>query len=207
MKTVSSYKKSAYLIILLLSTLVIFTGCVKHEQIEDDSLEDIPLEDMSIEDIPSLQLVYIGDDRTETITVPRGTASWRYKDRGIESDAPHPLDAVGSIAEIIKTEDLLEIKLDFSSQPTSYTVRCWTLEYIQNNEAYDNFYEEVEITNDTLTVPNDEAGYIYLIHAFWSQGNVYYGFNVFNSAYRDNDSIPENIAENENIKNTDDIII
>jgi hypothetical protein len=176
------------------------------------------------ESIPSLQLEYIKEDTIESINIPRGTASWNYKNRGIEVDAPHPLDAVGSIPEIVKIEDSLEIKLEFSSLPTSYTVRCWALEYIQNNEAYENYYEDVEITNDSFTIPNDKAGYVYLVHALWPQGNAYYGFNVINSLYTDDDIDDDidndlddpvsdtdddknidNIAENENDKKNEDI--
>jgi hypothetical protein len=164
---------------------VILTGCNKNKQSED---------------IPSLQLEYFKDNKTETMTIPRGTASWSFMSTGIEADAAHPLDSVGSIPEIVIEDDLSEIKINFSKPPTSYTVRAWTMEYVENSEAYDNFYEEVEITKDTFTVPNDEVGFIYLVHAIWPQGNVYYGFTVFNSEYidivKDNDKSSED-TENE----------
>ena len=203
MKSVRSYKNVTCFILLLLLSIFLFTACKKNQH-----MEYVPSES-----IPSLQLEYIKEDTIESINIPRGTASWNYKNRGIEVDAPHPLDAVGSIPEIVKIEDSLEIKLEFSSLPTTYTVKCWAHEYIENNEAYENYYEDVEITNDTLTIPNDKAGYIYLVHALWPQGNAYYGFNVINSLYTDddidnntdNEKNPENIAENKNNKNTEDI--
>ncbi|MDD4113774.1 MAG: hypothetical protein PHC56_12215 [Herbinix sp.] len=203
MKSVRSYKNVTCFILLLLLSIFLFTACKKNQH-----MEYVPSES-----IPSLQLEYIKGDTIESINIPRGTASWNYKNRGIEVDAPHPLDAVGSIPEIVKIEDSLEIKLEFSSLPTTYTVKCWAHEYIENNEAYENYYEDVEITNDTLTIPNDKAGYIYLVHALWPQGNAYYGFNVINSLYTDddidnntdNEKNPENIAENKNNKNTEDI--
>ena len=216
-KKVCPFRKAMCLIVLLLSSIVIITGCKNMQNnltgdidtgdidtgdintgdtdtgdidtgdidTGDINTGDTDTGDIHTEDIPSLQLEYIEDDRTEIVIIDHGTASWSYKDHGIESDALHPLDAVGSIPEILNKEEQLEIKLKFSSQPTSYTVRSWILEYKQNSEAYDNFYEEVEINNDAFTVPDDEAGYIYLVHALWPQGNVYYGFNVVNSELND----------------------
>lgn len=184
----SLFKKKIVLFIVLITFLIVYaSGCNKSKQIED-----IP--DLQLEDIPDLQLEYIKDDKTEMMNVNHGTISWNFKTSGIESDAPHPLDAIGSIPEIIKTEDLSEIKIYFSSQPTSYTVRCWTEEYIDNNKAYDNYYDDVEVTDDIIALPKDNMGYIYMIHAKWPQGNAYYGFYVVNSDLTDNNTIPDYIT-------------
>ena len=50
--------------------------------------------------------------------------------------------------------------------------------YIKKSEAYEKYYEVVEISDDTFTVPADNKGYIYEVHATWPQGNAYYAFYI-----------------------------
>lgn len=200
MYTVCMNKKAALFIMFFVSCILILTGCDKKEQSDE---------------IPSLQLEYQHNNENNTIIINHGTASWRYKEKGIESDAVHPLDSVASIPEIVTMEDSTEIKLKFSLSPSSYTIRSWTNEYIDNREAYDNYYEDVVVTNDSFVVPNDDEGYTFMVHAFWPQGNAYYGFRVVNRNYNETKPTPlEKLEDDEttqNIINTpvliDDLLI
>ena len=131
-------------------------------------------------DVPSMQLEYTLGGKFEKVTVEHGTASWKSMGGGFEADGSHPLDSVGYMPEIKKTDDLKELKISFSSKPTSYTVRFWTDNYIGKEEAYENHFETLKTSNDIITLPNDEKGYIYEIHATWPQGNVYYAFYITN---------------------------
>ena len=132
-------------------------------------------------DIPKMQLEYTVDGKTEKMSVNHGTASWQTIYGGIQSDSLHPLDAVGDIPEIKKIDGLKEIKINFSSKPTSYSVRCWEDRYIKKTEAYEKYYEVVKISDNTFTVPDDNKGYIYEVHATWPQGDVCYAFYITNS--------------------------
>lgn len=183
MKKLFLNNKIVFFILLVTSLITFFTGCNINEQIKD---------------IPTLQLIYQQDNKTKKTILPPGTATWHYGDSIIHADAFHPLDAIGKIPEIEK-EDLAEIKLNFSLPPTSYTVRVWTEEYIGNNEAYEDYYEEVDISNDTLMVPEDDLGYIYLVHAFWPQGNVHYSFYVTKPEMADNNTSPDVITSPDDI--------
>ncbi|NLL00690.1 MAG: hypothetical protein GX271_08535 [Clostridiales bacterium] len=161
-------KKTTIFIMLVIAFIVISTGCNKYEETEN---------------VPTLQLEYQEDEKIETMTIRHGTATWRYKERGLDADAPHPLDSVAKTPQVRRTDDLSEIKLNFSSPPSSYSVKCWTDDYIDNNEAYYDFYEEVKVSDDTIAIPQDEVGYIYLVEAIWPQGKAHYGFYVVASEY------------------------
>ena len=131
--------------------------------------------------VPKMQLEYTVDGKTEKMSVNHGTASWQTIYGGIQSDSLHPLDAVGVIPEIKKIDGLKEIKINFSSKPTSYSVRCWEDRYIKKTEAYEKYYEVMTISDDTFSVPVDNKGYIYEVHATWPQGDVCYAFYITNS--------------------------
>lgn len=130
--------------------------------------------------VPSMNLEYKSEGKSEKVSVKPGTSSWKNIFRGSQADGSHPLDSVGYMPEIKKTDDLKELKISFSSRPTSYTVRFWTDNYIGKEEAYENYFETIKTTDDMITLPNDEKGYIYEIHATWAQGNAYYAFYIIN---------------------------
>lgn len=130
--------------------------------------------------VPTMQLEYAIENKTEIVTVKHSTASWNNIIGGIQSDGLHPLDSVGLMPEIEKTDDLKELIIKFSFMPTSYTVRRWKDSYIKNEKAYD-YYELLEISDDKIVLPNDGMGYIYEVHAIWPQGDAYYAFYISNN--------------------------
>jgi len=88
---------------------------------------------------------------------------------------------VGVIPQIKKTDGLKEIKIGFSSKPSSYSVQCWKYSDIKRLDAYEKYCEVVDISDNTFTDPVDNNGYIYEVHAIWSKGDVYYSFYLESS--------------------------
>lgn len=65
-------KKTTIFIMLVIAFIVISTGCNKYEETEN---------------VPTLQLEYQEDEKIETMTIRHGTATWRYKERGLDADS------------------------------------------------------------------------------------------------------------------------
>ena len=158
--------KKFNIVLVVILIAVIFIGCKRIS---------------SVVDTPKMQLDYTTDGNTVKELVNYGAASWNNGINSFQSDSLHPLDSVGIILQIKKTESLKELKISFSSMPTSYTVRRWEDSYIKNSDAYEKYYEIVGITDNAITLPVDNKGYIYEVHAIWSQGNAYYAFYITNS--------------------------
>lgn len=129
-------------------------------------------------DVPQLQLQYIEGGEDHSITALLGTRSWKKWNSAYSADNLHPLDSVGYMPEINKTESLNEIILDFEAAPDKYSVRYWTDDNVGNIEAYESEYTSVEVKGDTITIPESEHGLIYEIHAVWSQGDAFYSFYI-----------------------------
>lgn len=154
-------KKIAGAVILLLITITIFVVFTKFS-------------------VPTMKLQYTVEGKTEKVSVKHGTSSWNNIFGSRQSDSLHPLDSVGRMQEIEKTDDIKELHIEFSSPPTSYTARRWKESYIRNEDAYENYYERLDVSDNTIYLPDDGRGYIYEVHAIWPQGNVYYAFYVTN---------------------------
>lgn len=160
-------KKIFGVIIIALLFITVFTTC---NQFQNDKNQ--------IKDVPTMLIKYTIDGKTKEVSVNRGTSSWNFKDESVETDGLHPLDSVGYMPEIKKTDGLNDIIISFSSIPTSYTVRSWEDNCIGNEEVYEKDYKIIEYANDTIIIPKDKLGYIYEIHATWPQGNAYYAFYI-----------------------------
>ena len=131
-------------------------------------------------DVPRLQLQYIQGGENHTITAQLGTRSWKRWNSAYSADSLHPMDSIGYMPEISKTKDLNKIILLFEAAPTKYSVRYWTDNNIGNIAAYESDYTSVEVTNNTVHIPEAELGLIYEVHAFWPQGDAYYSFYITN---------------------------
>lgn len=136
-----------------------------------------------VKDVPEMKLEYTVDGEPYQMSILSGTSSWSIDNRDgtitrEETDSPNPLDAAGHLPEIVKIVDLEALKINFSLTPDSYTVRRWKDSYIGNAQAYEDYYEVVEILDNTITLANDGQGYVYEVHATWSQGNAYYAFHI-----------------------------
>lgn len=131
-------------------------------------------------DVPQLQLQYIEGGEKHKATALLGTRSWRRWNSAYSADSLHPLDSVGFMPVITKTEELKVITLSFASAPDEYSARYWTEDNIGKIEEYETKDTAVEINNNTITLPESELGLIYEIHAIWSQGDAYYSFYITN---------------------------
>jgi len=165
-------KKTFIIISIILIINMIFAGCSNSYNISEE-----------LKEAPEMKLEYTIDEKTTKVTVNHGTSSWKYSNgdgmfTNIESDSAHPLDSVKFIPLIEKTNELKELIISFSLTQDSYTVRRWTDNYIGNEDAYENYYENLELKGNTIVLPDDEQGYIYEVHATWPQGDAYYAFYV-----------------------------
>ncbi|MDD4729787.1 MAG: M56 family metallopeptidase [Dysgonamonadaceae bacterium] len=200
-KNVLNYKKPRFWVVLVSVIVLVGAGIA----LISNPAGSKAVFSTYLKDIPTMQLKYTIEGTTDKVTVKPGTSSWNYNNESIEIESPHPLDSVGFIPKIIKSDNLNEITVIFSSTPTSYTVRYWADNYIGNEKAYEDFYNVVEISNDIIVLPNGEPGYIYEIHAMWPQGNAYYAFYVTdindNALNRETQSNPATEQSTDNVLN------
>lgn len=131
-------------------------------------------------DVPQLKLKYIEGGEKHTTTALLGTRSWRRWTSAYSADSLHPLDSVGYMPEIRKTEELKEITLSFAFAPDEYSVRYWTEDNIGEIETNETNDITVEMIDNTIILPEGELGLIYEIHAIWTQGDAYYSFYITN---------------------------
>ena len=151
--------------ILALVCLFGLTACGKEEILEKP---------------PELRIV--ADDGT--VTASKGTYSWMYNNgfnwTGIESDSIHPL-RYKDYVETLTTGDS-EVKLDFDVEPDSVSsVECWSDEHWGNTDAESETIG-LHVINDTLNVPLNPGGWVYVVKADWERtdynGDCRYVFHV-----------------------------
>jgi hypothetical protein len=133
--------------------------------------------------VPYLQLRYMTREDYYNLNALLGTYSWSFENEdgittAIESDSAHPLDSVGQMPEIEKTDDMRIIELKFLIPPTSYTVRRWENKYIGDAQAYEQYYETADVSDNAIVLSDDGKEYVYEVYATWPQGNAHYSFYV-----------------------------
>jgi len=172
------------LCILCIATLAFaLNGCLKDagqtEEIPEARVEESS--EIPREEIPELQLEYNVDGMPHKVTALRGVCNWTF-DNGtaVLTDSAHPLNSVEYMPEIKKNDQLESLKITFTLTPDSYTVRRWHESCI--GETYEQYkyeqYEEITITDDTITLSHNDNGYIYEVYATWPQSYIYYSFYV-----------------------------
>lgn len=116
----------------------------------------------SILDSPPCLQIVCGED---TAPVFQSDFCWSVKKddgtwKGWCACCPHPLEWEDSLIPFETTE--MTAVLDFSAEPDSITVRCWSDKYWGNTDAEN---EEVAIEENTIALKS--GGYIYKIFAKW----------------------------------------
>ena len=137
---------------------------------------------------PLLALNFVKNGDNANINALTGTYSWSFEDSdgstmSTESDSAHPLDIINDLPVIEKANDTVSIGLDFESAPDSVTVKRWNDKYVGDAQTNEQFSEEVEIINTSISLysialTDDNNGYIYEVKASWEQGTAYYSFYV-----------------------------
>lgn len=122
---------------------------------------------------PGLTLKY---DDTEYNAL-LGTYGWKSFGRAVEADSDGPLGWQDIITTIEQNTNSKKLKLIFAKTPDEYSIRCWSDDHWDDNDAYQE-HNEVVINDDTITLLSDD-GYIYEVYATWKgHGDAYYGFFV-----------------------------
>jgi len=207
-----------FLVYVLIGAVMFVSGCdKKKEQQQNPNLLNLNVNEQ-IKDIPDMTIEYeYGLDKPDLSQkidgIKPGTSYWHYYDGeqiiAIASDSVHPLDNLNNMVKInriyefprsrpygFEPERLIRIKVSFSYSPSYYTVRYWNEQYIGNASAYENYFQTMEVENDTIILPdgsnelNEEYGngYIIEIKAVWEslngiegEGYAYYSFFVTNN--------------------------
>lgn len=136
-------------------------------------------------EVPYLELQFVTHGDVYHIDASLGVFNWRSGNadgtgKGIHNDTLHPLDCADEIRKIDKKDDMNKVEMKFSLPPDSYTVQRWQDKYIGDANANDQYYETVNISDNSITLSDDEKGYVYEVRAIWAQGNVYYCFYIVN---------------------------
>jgi len=173
--------KTTLLLLLICSAL---TACARPQlELQFELPQPSPSEALQSQEVPEMRLEYAVDGLLYEVMVTPGTCSWFYDNEdgtrtGLEADSPHPLDMLGVMPEILNYGDLFGITVSFTFTPESYSVSRWPDEYLGRPDRYDMLSEPVDMANNTLLLPKDGIGHVYMVHATWPQGNVVYAFYV-----------------------------
>jgi hypothetical protein len=117
--------------------------------------------------------------------VKSGTSYWHYYNGkqiiAINSDSMHPLD---NFENMVKIQGTKKIKIFFPNAPSHYFIRYWNEKYIGDASAYENYFQTMEIKNDTIDLPDLNYGYIFEIKAVWEllngiKGEGYANYSFF----------------------------
>lgn len=116
---------------------------------------------------------------TEEIQPYIGTYSWMYTNwygggNGVDVCGIHPLDREPYFAHLTTTETTAT--LQFVEEPKSFTVRCWSEEYLGNGSGA----VSEEVAPDGYFFELKPGGYIYEVHAVWDGGKKYGGDADYN---------------------------
>jgi len=142
---------------------------------------DPPPSELPLRMAPSLEVVLIAENLPEQrMRAAQLTTSWMYIDengmgRGINGDAPHPLQLrdYGEITLQLESESA-EFELLFSDDypPQSVSVQRWDTKYIgaEDMSALWNG-EPVEVNENKIQVNDDGCDYIYEVYARWTENN------------------------------------
>jgi hypothetical protein len=140
---------------------------------------------MERKEIPVMYTRYDRKGFISTAEVKANNAYWKYKKpdgtfAGIIADnQKHPMDITDLLVRMEVPDNLHTISLDFSTTPRSLTARYWPARYAGIREAYEIMYENLKVSENSLTLPKGEQGYIVQIHAIWPQGYADYEFFLF----------------------------
>ena len=186
--------------------IIIITSC---GEIGDNS--DISANDNSVEtnrpifnvEFPDMSIVYYLNDTMYEITAFQGASSWTIitEDGSSVTSMPVSLSPIQAINELpminrtVNDEEIILWILSLDVVPDAITARRWNVNNLEKAVAqhsydfdYEN-YEDVDIINNSITVPYSENEYVYEITASWfSDDNwnfVKYSFCVANPIIND----------------------
>jgi len=145
-----------------------------------------------ITEIPELLIHYgpgleVDGSNIKIETAKAGTASWSYYNgeniMSWEQCGLHTLDSSDYIPII---EGQNKIKISFTYEPDSYTVRYWPMKYLGDAYTFEMNFETMDVIDNIIIIPDEELGYVFEFSAVWEaingiselQGNAYYGFII-----------------------------
>jgi len=141
---------------------------------------------------PKLKLESIGDDNINRADAITGTYDWQWEDKEnpnqsicVCADSAHPLEMDYSIPKGIfggnivqVTADTTEIQLQFTLKPDRYTAERWDDRYLGDSAGAGEPETVILTKGGAIPVSSDGHGYIYAVHAYFTQGDVYYSFQA-----------------------------
>ena len=110
-----------------------------------------------------------------------GSYSWTY-DNGdgtmtsVIACGSHPLSDRDLMTPISRGGSE-SIALDFTAEPTTMSVRCWSDRYANDDGSYEENYTTPACEDRTVKIPTD-GSYIYEVTATWESGTAYYSFYI-----------------------------
>jgi hypothetical protein len=101
-----------------------------------------------------------------------GARSWAYSTITgtvhMVADSIHPLDSLNFMPKIEKTN---KIRLSISYPPNYYTVVYWPENFIGDPETKEFDFQEANIIDNVINLPNEESGYVFQVKAVWESIN------------------------------------
>ncbi|MDF2539663.1 MAG: hypothetical protein K0S76_2684 [Herbinix sp.] len=142
--------------------------------------EDVKL-NRPLKEIPVLYISFIAKETTKSIDIQSDQYLWEYNNEN-DTDARiigdsffHPLAMADLLLKVELPEGVNKVSIQFSENPTSYTVRYWPDYYAGNQEAQFNYKNYLKTVRDAIALPKDK-GIIVQVYALWPQGEAYYAF-------------------------------
>lgn len=121
--------------------------------------------------MPSLGIEYSQGETVSFTYAARGTSDWYENGEGVAVDSalPGSEKAWELVPEITRQKGYNAMTLNFSREPDSFTVTCWSDTQL-TEEA------EIQLDGKTLSFPKKSGTYYCEILAQWPEGNVSYYF-------------------------------
>lgn len=133
---------------------------------------------------PVMHIIYEKNGIEKESFIKSQTYNWNEKvkdnDRvGIFSDGAAPLDEASNSEKINIQGNTFRIL--FEDQPYFYEAGYWTDDNISKG-AYADEITKLECTDDKISLPDTNKGYIVEIHAVWKQGDAYFYVHIINDS-------------------------
>jgi hypothetical protein len=136
--------------------------------------------------IPNMTINYTANgEQNELSLTPMAPYTWNilYNDdtaMTTHADSDHPLNEARYLQVIERSTDTTALEIEFTSAPESYTVQCWNDDYLGQYQEYSDAFEWVDTTDNKIVLYDDNQGYVYVVKAYWPQGDAYFAFHVTN---------------------------
>jgi hypothetical protein len=98
--------------------------------------------------------------------------SWAYSTitgtTHMVADSFHPLDNLNIPLKIGKTN---KVKINILYPSDYYIVRYWPKSCIGDPDAYEQYFQTIDVNNDIIILPKEETEYIFEVKAVWESVN------------------------------------